>query len=512
MDIYKPNLVLPLASSYNERGVNGFTTTFTNNVDQRKVNSWYEIASNSLTGKRTVYLSKRPGGVDSGVTLQCAASDIPYLMADYVGLAPAVGGQYPVVFVKNAAIMKACRSGVISTIFDGGGTTDWEPAFVDSTMISDIPQIVVQFRREGGVFQRAFYSFSGEGSWTEITDNDFDSVGVAGKMEHLDGYAFAQTTFNNIINSGLNTLDTWDPNNRIAKSIKQDYPAGMAKCGQILLAFGDESVEGFVNAGNPSGSPLRRVPELATDVGLGTISGNARFGGSGGVSTSKRHYYATIGKKIYFVGRRASSPYGQSLYEFNGSQFNRVSNDFIDKIISGSTPLTVNAITLFGKTAISIGFDGPSVATQRWLMFFPEWNDWFEWNSAYFQPVTSGEYFIGIANVSATKMASFTTSSAYVDGVSSAYTMTHQFKLPSDGASRKFMPMCGVVGDTARAASSLGVSFSDDDDQNFSTPRNIDMTGPIKALTRCGSYRERTVRLTHTGNVECRLMNFIAKT
>ena len=53
MSVNKPNLVLPLAASYNERGVLGYGTSVTSGKDQRKVNCMYEIAKNSATGKAT---------------------------------------------------------------------------------------------------------------------------------------------------------------------------------------------------------------------------------------------------------------------------------------------------------------------------------------------------------------------------------------------------------------------------------------------------------------------------
>ena len=60
------------------------------------------------------------------------------------------------------------------------------------------------------------------------------------------------------------------------------------------------------------------------------------------------------------------------------------------------------------------------------------------------------------------------------------------------------MDMFGVIGDTARSASSLNVQFSDDDWQTLSAARTIDMTSGDKMLTRCGSYKDRGVRLADT--------------
>src|SRR5258706_12621731 len=59
--IDEPNVIIPLASSYNERGITGYTHAVTNSEDQRKVNCFYELSKNATTGKGTLTLAKRPG-------------------------------------------------------------------------------------------------------------------------------------------------------------------------------------------------------------------------------------------------------------------------------------------------------------------------------------------------------------------------------------------------------------------------------------------------------------------
>ena len=76
----------------------------------------------------------------------------------------------------------------------------------------------------------------------------------------------------------------------------------------------------------------------------------------------------------------------------------------------------------------------------------------------------------------------------------------------------KFMPYMGLKGDTSRSAQNILVQFSDDDYQTFTAGRNVDMTSKEKMLARCGSYRgSRIVRLSHTGNTEVRLSQFLAR-
>src|SRR6267154_4093948 len=78
--IDEPNLVIPLATSYNERGVAGYTHTVTNSEDQRKINCCYEIVKNSATGKGTLTLSKRPGVTIEGATSYGSSTQDVYLI------------------------------------------------------------------------------------------------------------------------------------------------------------------------------------------------------------------------------------------------------------------------------------------------------------------------------------------------------------------------------------------------------------------------------------------------
>src|SRR5690349_4912110 len=78
--IEDPNVILPLASSYNERGVAGYTHVVTNAEDQRKINCFYEVAKNPMTGKGTLTLSKRPGVV-SPLNVGTSAQNVYLIIA-----------------------------------------------------------------------------------------------------------------------------------------------------------------------------------------------------------------------------------------------------------------------------------------------------------------------------------------------------------------------------------------------------------------------------------------------
>lgn len=517
----EPNVFLSLASSYDERGVRGYETIVTSGKDQQKINCMYENTVNAMTGLRTTRIAKRPGFLSNYSMGGVSATSIPFI-ASYAPLNSSdvsselwmfsVGGNYSdlgnVVFAHSNNL--ATSSGVTVV----GGVRAW-PAWVDKTNISGTETLVLQVASatiEGAT--RAYYATT-FGTFTEITDSDFTGLVHRGKMEFLDGYAFQMESRNRIYNSDVNTITSWGASSYITKGIEQDIPVGLARLGRVILGFGIETVEGFYNAGN-SVSPLGRIPQLSKKIGLG-YTNISWAGTTGEPNVGKRSYYAIVGGRLYFVGveNNPRAKPGVAVFAFDGSSFNRVSTPAIEKILFDRESADVSNVGTFnieGKQAVAIALNRPFDSPQRWLMYFPEWNEWFEWNSTVFQPVGSGDHYVGIgASAFASTMVKLNQSGGHRDGTSTSYTMTYQFKLPQKGSGRKEMKFAGVIGDTQTTASDLSISFSDNDYQTFSTARTIDLTKDRKQIYRCGNYRGRAVKLEHSANTDCRLEAFMAR-
>jgi len=500
----KPNVVLPLAISYNQRNNAGYSAA-TSGFDQRKVNCMYELATNALTGKQTLHLVKRPGP-DTNSTDYSSSGAVGYLVAQ--GPFNATPETTPWLFWKSSGNVIQVNSNAIVT------AAAFIPAYVDATYISGTSTVILQIRDDHLTAQRVFYA-SAINSWTEITDSNFTSLIHRGKMEHLDGWAFILTSTNDIYNSAINSVSSWPAANKIKKQIQQDVASGLAKFKNQILAFGNESVEVFVNAGNATGSPLRSIPELQARVGLGAPA--AMWDNS---LQGHTHYYCTVGNKMYFLGRRVPSAFvnaqgvnSNELWSYDGQRFEKVSNDYADKLLMNTNdvvgPYSVNAFKVNGKVAVAIQMTTPATTAQRWLMYFPEWNDWFEWESSHMGPVNCGDWFLkggsGVARATAFK----TTPNTWADNGNN-FTMTVQFRMPGEDGSRYFMSSYGVVGDTDSTTNNLAVSYSDDDDATFSTARNIDMTQQRKLLFRGGAYQKRTFRLESANARPVRLAEFVA--
>jgi len=200
------------------------------------------------------------------------------------------------------------------------------------------------------------------------------------------------------------------------------------------------------------------------------------------------------------------------VFVFDGSQFNRVSTPYIDKILSekADSIYSVNSVGHHGQVGVGIALTAPGTATQRWLMFYPDWKEWFEWTSTIYSPVNSGPWFLGSSSGNTHRVYDFPATDNWQDDGTS-YPWSAQFRVPSNGASRNFMLMYGVDADTDTSANSLTVEASDDDCATFSTLGTIDMTQDRKVLFRGGSYRKRHIRLGATNARPARLHNFLAR-
>ncbi len=488
----KPNVVIPLALTINTRGPAAFTNSFTGALDQRLINLMYELAGNSITGKGTLTLVKRPGTSIAGESYG-TSGQVAYLLALKPG-ATSFGSPNHWAFSVSGSDVRASDSAATTVILTAAGN---RPYLVDRTAISGTDTLVLQTINAN--FVQRFWFSTALATFTEITDGDFPAATAVGKMEHMDGYAFILASNNRIHNSDLNSLANWTANNYITKQIIQDFPLGLMRFRNQIIPCGAETLEIFVRGGAGSfGSPLQTVPYRAERIG---ISDPAQPAG-------KTSYYAVLGPRLYFHGQEGGGR-GAGLFAYDGEKFERVSTQYIDKMLEETAVYGIWPMSVSGQEAIAIALDLVTATPQRWLMFFPRLNSWFEWNSTVIMPINSGQFCLGVGS-NQHKLYQFVITDTYQDDTTN-YQWLVQFMLPPDGNNLKVMDMCGVVADRARSAQTLTVSFSDDDYVTWSTGRSIDLTSSTPEISRCGSFRKRAVRLSSTDASGLRLEKFIAR-
>ena len=484
----EPNVVLPLAASYNTRGIAGYTNAITNALDQRKVNAVYELFKNPLTGKDTLYVVKRPGVADVGSTYG-TSGQVGYLWEVAAGASTnAAANRWVFSTISNDC--RASNSSTTTVIVTASG---YAPAFVDKTAISGTDTVVVQLRHTDGT-QDAYYS-SAIGTFTQISDSTFTGLAHQGKMEHLNGYAHISTR-NRIYSSALNSLSQWDDISFIDRQAKQDIGTGLAKLGRQIISFGTATMEIYETSGSATGSPLVYTG-AAFDNGLAST-----------IVTGQRHYSAVVDGRLYWVG---DNPKG--VFTFNGQTVEKVSSLAVDKILSERQYYFVSAIGWQGQRVLSIGLDTPSATTQRALWFMPRWNDWFEFSSTVWIPQASTRLqnvCLGVDQNQHKLYAISETSDNWQDAGGN-FTRTLQVQLPTTGNARNFMRWLGLKGTIERSACTETVSVSDDDGQNWTSIGTIDRAADKQHIYRIGSYRRRQLRFVNSTNHEGRVEALIAR-
>lgn len=490
-----PAFELPLILSYDTRNSSAYAAIA---KDQRRVNCYYEI-TRPIVGQQSpdAALVRRPGVTDFGATYG-SSGQTQYLVC--VNPSNTWTTPTPWVFTKDSGNAIKVHDGSTSTTILT--SADYYPRFVGLINISGTDNVVLQLQNtaspEGAPSQRVFKSTT-IGTWTEITDADFTALKIRGQAEFMDGYMFIASGNGRIYQSALNDLTSWVSTDFLTRSITHDVTQGLMKIKNQIIIAGRESCEVYTNQGNAAGSVLTRVGFNTQRIGL------AGTAGADGTLAGKTHYYAQAGDFIFFAGRFGGGASSVNLVAYDGNRFEKVTRTYEDKILSSTEVYGVYRVPFMGKIGIAMLLTAPGAATQKALMFVPDVNDWFEWESTIFSCVTNGVHFLG---VDGTKLYHFPASNNYQDA-STSFDMIAQFRIPRSNSNMITMNECGFVADTV-ANNTLSVSWSDDDGASFSTARTISLGSVRKRIHRCGTFRERLIKVTHSGSGEVRLHRFYA--
>ena len=492
----KPNLRIPMVHSINAEMIDG--DVFNEQYGQHNVNMIHEETVNAA-GDKTMYLCRRPGW-DVAQSSYGTTTKIVY------GLfrRPSDAG----------ATWAMCKDTNDQVITDGTTSTvlftdaNYLPGFVTICNLAGTAKAVLQFRKDFSTAHRVFYG-SAIGSWTEITDAVFAALVHRGKIEFIDGHLLVMASDRNIYNSKLNDPATWPAGNLVPKSIRLDIPSGLILHKNIVLAFGTESVEGFVTDGtnNPSGTILSRRKDLTANIGLSQTSGN----GNVSISSGLGNYYAEIGGYTFFLGRERGGRESNALYAFDGANFQKISGDIISRIFSSSGYVYgIHPFAFYGRRCIALSTIHPGGANANWWLFDIDSKQWYYWESSLFGPINDGETFAGMQGY---RDKLFLPGTEFGDGTSgaSAFSAYAQFEIPNPENTLKRMAWYGVQGDTSPSANNVTVLTAKDDAITFATRGTIKMASQQKRAYRGGAFRKRVVKLLHSTNAPWRITEFQAR-
>lgn len=446
--------------------------------DQRFINCYPITVKNPATRSARAYLIKRPG-----------------FQADITPSSGNVGNAVKV-WVGNSNKIISAFGATNSTIYDSAvslGAITGKCTSITETILSGTANLAITANNS-----RAWY-FPAGGALTEITDSDFPGGAgrtVVGPFAHLGGFAFIMDSTGRIYNSDLNSISAWTANSFATANLSAGSGVGCFNYRNHIIAFKSRSYEVWFNNGNATGSPLSRREEACREIGL--INANA---------------ITSLGDTFGFVGVTKGA---LAVYLMDGFTPNRVSTPEIEAQLTliGASDIYVSSCKLMGRTFIVI------TGTALTYVYCVEEQLWHEWNSTTplwhrMDGFVSGSSFINYAvSVQSTSGKVFVMNPAnfvFQDN-GSAYTAAFQTSLiDNNNNKRKTMHELRVIGDNAESSSTLSISFSDDDYQTFSAVRTVDLSENDPKLTRCGSFRRRSIKGSHSANLAMRLEAFDAE-
>ncbi len=357
-----PTVKIPLAGSFNTRGVDG-DAAMVLAQDQDFLNCTWNVVQNPITGKSTVYVEKRPGwGADSTVSSGIASTGLIKPLA-FNAAFTAYGETNSATYVGTVHVgnitgralhftetLISASSYVVLKSSDGTGwyyatgakdvlsyTGFTSSGLFTVSTIADVSgiytgQLITGNTIGAGARVSSINSATSTIGLTvansanstgavitkepiaKILDTDFITTGtyISG-FAALDGYLFYSTDDGNLRNSDINSVSVYTANASIAVQQSPDPTVGVAVQKNTVIAFGTGSNEKFQNAGFAT-APMQVVKSQVDHIGA-----------------LDQRSITTLEDDIYFVSTPSEGDLG--VYRMRGLQPTKVSPPNVDRII-----------------------------------------------------------------------------------------------------------------------------------------------------------------------------------
>jgi len=426
-----------------------------------------------------VAIVKRPGTGYTSTITGTAQGQFAYFGSNYI--------------IVNDTIYPSGSIGGTGVAIPSVGTTGLAYFSIDSEE-AGAPQTTLQ--SEDG----QLWVFNGSVA-TLVTDTNYNSTAVAPGMSYLDGVYYAMRIDGQVIGSAINDPTTWPALDFAQADVT--YGSGISTIRHLnyVLAFYDKGLQVYWDANAaPSTQGIALLPVLSASYRTGCF--NART-------------IVEIYDNCFFMSHGLQ--YGRQIQMLSGLGLQVISTPFIEKILNQITlQQNTSHIWAFGINVVGHQFYVLTIVPLNVTLVYDVSNgNWETWSSVvggveqYFtgrfyiesqgsfgifgdllQDVSTGRQMqmLPTLYVDATGPMNVTAVSPPYDWQTSNYKRFNQISQLADSI------------DTT-----IGISFSDDDYQTFSTPRDIDLNGPRNQLRRCGSSRRRIWKMFHQDTTPLRL-------
>jgi hypothetical protein len=308
-------------------------------------------------------------------------------------------------------------------------------------------------------------------------------------VAYLDTYVAVMTTEGRIYTSNSGDPTTWNALNYISSNSQPDAATGITSHLNYVVAFNQWSTQFFYDAGNTTGSPL--LPNASANLEIGCANGNS---------------IAKFEQTVVWVGQ--SNTAGKGVYLLNGITPNKISNQYIDKYLDADTCTNCVAygikynghswyVLTLPDTDVTFVFD---LDEKVWTFWSSVLNNTEQYFIADYATSLSGHtYLQDSVNGELYKLDQNTYKDA--DGVINFRLVSPL--LDADTQYRKMISRVEIIGD--KVDTLLRIRHTDNDYQNWSTYRNVNLIDTRPVLYQNGITRRRAYELFTNDNQFIRL-------
>ena len=466
--------LISLVGNTTPRGV-ALTTNLTVK-DQNFVNCLFLSLENPYTGKKTIYIERRPGFGSSSTNAN---------FTTITGFFDADGliGTTPVIFGTKAT------TGVARIeIVDSLGSTSYDHA--NSTAITHLSEAKDSNGVDSLIWTRGSTSITDAWIYPEggaVAQITAIPAGSVGGFAHMNGWTFVANSNGRIYNSTLNNPAA-GYTDFIGADMYQDTLISVVKYKNYILGFGRRSCDWFELAENTVGSPLRWAPQHSFRIGLVPYA-------------SSKYSHTHSGDSLYWIYNGAGS--GAGIYGLEGNtEPTKISTPYIDRLILENNLNQLKSGALLENKYLFL-----PINTTNCAVYDIKHKLWSIWQSSYLTWTTLGAFGSNriYAALNNKQMYINTASLVYTDDSNSITRQITLMPINMDTKDLKKWEALSIIGDQATSTHNITVSWSDDDYTSFSSGRTVDMSRYNPTLWALGTSRARAFRLSDTNTTASRL-------
>jgi hypothetical protein len=344
-------------------------------------------------------------------------------------------------------------------------------------------------------------TFAGGGSAATGTAvlNFFPTGGLNPGAVFLDSYVVVSTPSGRVYTSNVGNPAIWNPLDYVTAEAEPDQSTGIAKHLNYVLDYGQWSLEFFYDAANATGSPLSPAPSYRIEIGCPNGDSIVSFEQS-----------------VIWIGSSRAEGYG--VFMLDGVSPKKVSDEYIDRILGNSNLSYVTAYVVkfnghmfyvlsLHDLNVTIVYD---ISQQAWV----QWTTYAIGNAdsgvpgvyaeQYFRPSyyagNAGKYYVLDDDNGTLYIMS---DLYYSDAGAPIYYRSVTSIIDNDTTRRKFYQRVEIVGD--KVGATMNIRRSDDDYQNWSPYRTVDLSKTRPQIYQTGQARRRAWEFLCTENVPLRL-------